>query len=384
MKVYKGISVEGKGIEVTVEGEKIKSVKSIPANSKLPVIGIPLVDCQNNGAIGYGYNSCFKHINKIPEMVDFYRSHGVGKMLLTTTTCPPENLIESGKALTKLFAKDKDIDTFFPGVFHEGIFMSKLDGWRGAHKLKYVLDPDYKLFKKINKAFDNRIKMVNIAPEEPGGMNFVEKAAEDGIIVSIGHAFPNAAQVAEAVKRGATMVTHFGNGACPTIHRHKNPFWSFLAHDELRLGLIPDGHHLPKDLIETAFKVKGRDKINLVSDCSSLSGKPPGEYGDDGRVVVRKDGYLHMKGQEILAGAWFQLDKGVELLCDMGWSLPDAWKQCSTVSAKIFNIKVNSIKPGQPADFVVSQYDKKKGLKLQKILFKGKELPVLPVLPIYN
>lgn len=384
MKIYKGITVEGKGVEVSVEGEKIKSVKSIPVTSKLPVIGIPLVDCQNNGAIGYGYNNCSNHLNKIPDMVDFYRSHGVGKMLMTTTTCPPENLIKSGEALTNFFAKNKDIEAFYPGVFHEGIFMSKQDGWRGAHSVKFVLDPDYKLFKKINAAFNNRIKMVNIAPEEPGGMKFVEQAASDGIIVSIGHACPNAEQVAEAVKCGATMVTHFGNGASPMVHRHKNPFWSFLAHDELRLGLIPDGHHLPKDVIETAVKVKGRENINFVSDCSSLSGKPPGEYGDGGRVVLRADGYLHMKGQEILAGAWFQLDKGVELLCDMGWSLQDAWKQCSTIPAKIFNIPVNSIKVGQPADFVISKYDKKKGLTLQKILFKGKELPVLPVLPIYN
>ena len=381
MKTYKGITVEGKGVEVSVEGEKIKSVKTIPVTKKLPVIGIPLVDCQNNGALGFGYNNSSKHISKIANMVAFYRSHGVGKMLLTTTTTTPEILIESGKALINLFSKDEDINSFYPGVFHEGIFMSKKDGWRGAHSVKWVLDPDYKLFKKINAAFDNKIKMVNVAPEEPGGMKFVEKAAADGIIVSIGHACPNAEEVSEAVKRGATMVTHFGNGACPMIHRHRNPFWSFLAHDELRLGIIPDGHHLPKDLIETAIKVKGPNKLNFVSDCSSLSGKPPGAYGD---VVLREDGYLHMKGQEILAGAYFQLDRGVELLCEMGWSLQDAWKQCSVIPAQIFNIPVNLIKAGQVADFVISKYDEKNGLVIQKVLFKGKEQPVLPVRPVFN
>ena len=381
MKTYKGITVEGKGVEVSVECEKIKSIKTIPVTNKLPVIGIPLVDCQNNGSLGFGYNNSSQHINKIADMVAFYRSHGVGKVLLTTTTTTPEKIIASAKALINLFSKDEDINSFYPGVFHEGIFMSKKDGWRGAHSVKWVLDPDYKIFKKINDAFENRIKMVNVAPEEPGGMKFVEKAAADGIIVSLGHACPNAEEVAEAVKRGATMVTHFGNGASPMVHRHRNPFWSFLAHDELRLGIIPDGHHLPKDLIETAIKVKGPNKLNFVSDCSSLSGKPPGAYGD---VVLREDGYLHMKGQEILAGAYFQLDRGVELLCEMGWSLQDAWKQCSVIPAQIFNIPVNSIKAGQVADFVISKYDEKNGLVIQKVLFKGKEQPVLPIRPVFN
>ncbi len=381
MKVYHGVTVEGKGVEVSVEGEKIKKIKSIPVTNKLPLLAIPLVDCQNNGALGYGFNRCSEHINKIKDMTNFYRSHGVNKVLLTTTTCPPEQLIKSGKALTELFENDQEANDFFPGVFHEGIFMSKQDGWRGAHSIKFVLDPDYALFKKINKAFNNRIVLVNVAPEEPGGMKFIEKAVADGIRVSIGHACPNADQVAEAVKRGATMVTHFGNGASPTIHRHRNPFWSFLAHDELELGIIADGHHLPNDLIQTAIKVKGTKKLNFVSDCAGLSGKPPGDYGN---VVLREDGYLHMKGQEILAGAYFQLDRGVELLCEMGWDLKDAWKQCSEIPAKNFNIKVNSIKVGQVADFVLSKYSPKNGLVIQTILHKGKEHPVLPIRPVFN
>ena len=174
MKTYKGITVEGKGVEVSVECEKIKSIKTIPVTNKLPVIGIPLVDCQNNGSLGFGYNNSSQHINKIADMVAFYRSHGVGKVLLTTTTTTPEKIIASAKALINLFSKDEDINSFYPGVFHEGIFMSKKDGWRGAHSVKWVLDPDYKIFKKINDAFENRIKMVNVAPEEPGGMKFVE------------------------------------------------------------------------------------------------------------------------------------------------------------------------------------------------------------------
>lgn len=384
MTQYQGISLEGKGITVTVSGSKIKSVVESKPKKNAPLIAVPLVDTQNNGAIGYGYNRCYKHLEKIKDMVAFYRSHGVGRMLMTTTTCDANDLIKSGKALSKFYEKNPDIEYFYPGVFHEGIFMSKKDGWRGAHPLKWVKDPDYKLFKKINSAFDNRIKKVNIAPEEPNGLQFVEKAAKDGLVVSIGHACPTSEEIKESVKRGATMVTHFGNGACPTIHRHKNPFWGFLAHDELKLGLILDGHHLPWDLIQTAIKAKGRDNINVVSDCSSLAGKPPGDYGEDrSTVTIREDGYLHMKGQEILAGAWFQIDRCVELLCQNGWTLAEAWRQCSIVPAKNFKIPMHTIKAGQPANFVVSNYSKGKGLVLEKILHNGQELPPLPIRPTF-
>lgn len=385
MSQYRGITLEGKNVLVTVVGSKIKKVEEIKTKEKLPLLAAPLVDTQNNGAIGYAFNLCYQNIEKVEDMVAFYRSHGVGKVLMTTTTTDPENLFKSGKALSKLYEKNPDIESFFPGIFHEGIFMSKKDGWRGAHPLKYVKDPDYKLFKKINAAFDNRIKQVNIAPEEPNGLKFIEKAANDGIIVSIGHACPSAEEVAEAVKRGATMVTHFGNGANPTIHRHKNPFWSFLAHDELKIGLILDGHHIPWDLIQTVFNAKGRENVNVVSDCISLAGRPPGDYGDEGsKVTIREDGYVHLKGQEILAGAWFQIDRCVEMLCQHGWSLAEAWKQCSVIPAQNYNIRLNTIKTGQPANFVLSSFDAKKGLKIEKILHNGQEISASPIRPIFS
>ncbi|PCJ55490.1 MAG: hypothetical protein COA79_20535 [Planctomycetota bacterium] len=383
MSKYKGISVDGECIEVKVSGKIIESVANIDVDKSLPLIAVPLVDTQNNGALGIGYNNCSDKVDQFSAMARFSQSHGIGKILLTTTTCPAERLQKSGKAISDFFDKNEELKKFFSGVFHEGIYMSKQDGWRGAHSLEYIKDPDYEEFKETNKCFNNTIKLVNIAPEEPGALGFIEKAVSDGVRVSIGHACPNAEEVANAVKCGATMVTHFGNGAHTTVHRHHNPFWSFLAHDELSLGIIADSHHLPVDIISTVFKAKTKDKVNLVSDCSSITGFKAGNYGETGvSVTLEKDGYLHITGEEILAGAWHQLDKGVEVLCQMGWELKDAWKQCSEMPAKQFDIDLTPIAAGEPADFVLSSYSNENGLVLSQVVMDGEEIKPLPVNPV--
>jgi N-acetylglucosamine-6-phosphate deacetylase len=111
---------------------------------------------------------------------------------------------------------------------------------------------------------------------------------------------------------------------------------------------------------------------------------PAGIYGENGRITIKQNGFIHLTGQEILAAAWHQLDKGVELLCQMGWSLADAWKQCSEEPARQFGIGISSIAVGEPADFVLSSYTKETGLRLEKILVNGMEHSVLPVNPVHH
>ena len=52
----------------------------------------------------------------------------------------------------------------------------------------------------------------------------------------------------EAVKRGASLVTHLGNGCTTNIHRFNNPLWSFLNHEKLKAGFIADCFGRSKEL----------------------------------------------------------------------------------------------------------------------------------------
>jgi N-acetylglucosamine-6-phosphate deacetylase len=87
-----------------------------------------------------------------------------------------------------------------------------------------------------------------------------------------------------AVKAGATLSNHLGNGCANEINRHHNPLWPQLANDGLSISIIADGSHLTREEVRTFFKVKGAERTILVSDALSFAGLPPGIYEKDGET----------------------------------------------------------------------------------------------------
>ena len=139
-------------------------------------------------------------------------------------------------------------------------------------------------------------------------------ASDAGIVVSLGHTNASQPVVARATKAGATISTHFFNGCARLIDRHENPIFSQLAESSLHACLIANGHHVPFPALPVAFRAKGFAKCILVSDISSLSGLPEGEYKMEENRVELRDGGLFVKGDWRLSGAARTLDRDVELL----------------------------------------------------------------------
>ena len=255
--------------------------------------------------------------------------------------------------------------------------MSAEYGWRGVHPEQFMRDPSWAQWEELYNASGRRIVKFNIDPSRSGALETIGAAAAEGILVSMGHCGPDPDTIKAAVEAGATLVTHLGNGAPPEIHRHRNPFWTWLADDRIRVGLIPDGYHLPGDFLRTALKVKG-DGAYLVSDSASTAGLEPGVYGGS---EIQEGGFTHMKGnQEQLAGAWHQLDRGVERLCELGWTLAAAWRQASVVPAAIIGLELPRIEAGALAEFVLAHWDGKV-LELQQVVAAGKQILDRPVHP---
>jgi N-acetylglucosamine-6-phosphate deacetylase len=360
-------------VELTLSGGTIRTVEEIPADEELPWLMPVLVDVQQNGALGRYYNELHEappeHLQNVAALL---RRHGVGRCLMTLTTYPADDLLSTARRLRTWLEDDPELDALFPGVFHEGIFVSPEDGWRGAHNRDWVRPPDYDHIRRIDDALGGRVRMVNVAPERPGGLEFVSAAARDDKLVAIGHSGPDAETIRESVARGASVVTHFGNGAPSYIHRHRNPFWTFLVEEQLRLGLIGDGFHLPPDLVRTALKAKGPDGCFMVSDASGYSGCEPGEYSCMGGrdFVIESNGHMHLAGDEILSGAWFQIDRSVEfLVSQLGLSLPAAWNLCSRTPAALAGIDLPEPAEGEEASFVLARWDE--GLVLDQCVHRG-------------
>lgn len=377
LKSYCGRLIDGKTVRITVSGGHILSREAIPDNHDLPWMLPALVDLQHNGALGTYYNYLGETgVGAIRQITQELRRHGVGRCLLTTTTYDHEKLIKTLADIDSFLSYDTDAASMYFGIFHEGIFISPEDGWRGAHDPNWIRDPDMELFRRLDEASGKRIRMVNVAPERPGALKFMEELANTGKKVALGHCNPDAGTITEAVERGASIVTHFGNGAAPMIHRFNNPLWGFLAEKRLALGLICDGHHLPPAIVKTAFGCRPKNMCIPISDASGYSGCAHGIMRDrDGRdISISAEGRINLAGKEIMVGAWFQLDRAVEyLVSNLGFSFTEAWRQCSLVPAELIGIKLPQLGVGEEATFVIADWNGDK-LNIKGGVFNGDEV----------
>lgn len=382
-KNYSGRLTDGRCVRVAVRGTQIASVTPLADDPALPYLLPPLVDLQQNGACGTYFNELERQgIGRLEVIARHLRRHGVGRCQLTLTTYDPEGQERTAALLDRKLSADADLATLFFGIFHEGYYISPQDGWRGAHAREWVVPPDYERFRRLDALTGHRIRVVNVAPEEPGGLDFIQRAVRDGKVAAIGHCAPSAEIVREAALRGATLVTHFGNGAAPMVHRFKNPFWAFMDEPKLKLGLICDGFHLPGEVVRVALKIKGRENCFPVSDASGYAGMPAGEYGIFGHrsFVIEPNGFLHIAGSELLSGAWFQQDRCVEFLVRQG-KLPflDAWEMCSLQPARLAGITLPSLAAGAEASFVLARWDD--GVVIEQSVHLGAEYCDKPVRP---
>ncbi len=161
--------------------------------------------------------------------------------------------------------------------------------------------------------------------------------------MAIGHTAASAEVIRDAIKAGATLSTHLGNGAANMIPRHPNFIWEQLAADEMMASLIVDGHHLPPATVKTMIRAKGVRRTILVTDAIAAAGQPPGEY-QLGGVKVRLDetGRVAVPGAPNLAGSALAMDRAVaNTVRFAGVTIEDALAMASTNPAGYLGVKTN-------------------------------------------
>jgi N-acetylglucosamine-6-phosphate deacetylase len=219
--------------------------------------------------------------------------------------------------------------------------------------------------------------MITLSPEWEGSVAFIEKCVESGILVSIGHTNATHSQIQDAVKAGARLSTHLGNGMHGTIARHPNYLWSQLAEEDLSATIIADGFHLPAEVIQVFKKVKN-DKLMLVSDSVALAGMPPGDYeaAVGGKVTLTLEGKLHLFGNpKTLAGSAMNILQGVNfLLKNQLVDLSEAWQMASTRPKQLFNADFNPFEIGAKADLILATQNADQTLEVITTLKNGREV----------
>lgn len=353
----------GQAVRVGIQDGVITGVEPLgsAAVGQLPTIAPGLVDLQINGYAGDDFNMLPFSADMVVKASRALWREGVTSYYPTIITNSPEAIEEASSIIAKACDQDARTNRMIAGIHVEGPFISPEDGARGAHNAVYVRAPDWDMFERWQRAAGGRIRILTLSPEWPNSAEFIAKCSASGVTVSIGHTAATPEQIREAVRAGARMSTHLGNGSHLTLPRHPNYIWEQLAQDELWSCVIADGFHLPEAVLKVIFKTKGPQAI-MVSDAVHLSGMPSGEYTTHvgGKVVLTPEGRLSLASNpNILAGSAQMLLWGIEHVTRKGLAdLRDAWEMSSVRPAQFMKLPSGAgITAGAPADVVLFERD---------------------------
>jgi N-acetylglucosamine-6-phosphate deacetylase len=316
-----------------------------------------LVDLQVNGFVGVDFSNPKATEEEILQSQKAIQETGVTRFLPTLTTSTPKDFASCAKTIARMR------DPSLVGIHMEGPYISPLDGARGAHPKEFVCLPNLDDFIRRQDAADGKIVLVSLAPELEGASLMIEFLVKSGIRVAIAHTAATPAQIQDAVKAGATLSTHLGNGCAQMLPRHPNFIWEQLAEDRLLASFIVDGHHLPPATVKSMIRAKTPGRSILVTDAVEVAGLPPGSYKITNQSVeVSPEGRVSLVGTPYLAGSALRMDIAVgNAVRFTGLSLEEVLAMASTRPAQYIGI--------QAAGKVKADWDSEKcQLKIKQIM----------------
>ena len=357
-------------IAIEIEDTLIKNVKRLSklSNNTDPFFIAPgLIDIQINGYLSISFSfegaddlesgSNDLSVSDCKKVTEALWKEGITSYFPTLTTNSQELLLRNFKIL----ATAKDDPSLMGSIagFHlEGPYISAVDGYRGAHPEEHVRQPDWNEFMELYEASGEKILLVTLAPEVNGALEFIRKCRKKGIVISLGHHNGSSEIIKAAIDNGAGLATHLGNGCASFINRHNNPIWPQLADERLTASIICDGFHLPPEIIQVFYRVKGADNIIITSDITNFAGLPAGEYKNKkGETIIKtQEGNLRFSGQEGgLYGSATPLSRGVgHIMKVTGCSLANAIRMVTVNPARLHNMNDRGkLEPGKRADIIL-------------------------------
>lgn len=305
------------------------------------------VDIHIHGAKGSDF--CDGAASDIETMSAYLGGEGVTSFCATTMAFDEPILTGIFETAKPYFGKETG-GAVLRGVNMEGPFFNKAK--KGAQAEKYIVGPDAEMFDRLYELSGGNIKLLDVAPELPGCVDFIAHASKK-CVVSIAHTCATYDEAVAGFKAGATHLTHIFNAMPPLNHREPGTVGAASDYAS-EVEMISDGIHLHPCIVRTVFRLFGDDRVCLISDSMRACGMPNGEYSLGGQKVFMTDGKATLADGTI-AGSATCLAECFRRAVSFGVPLESALKAATINPARCVGLldTLGSITQGKRADVLV-------------------------------
>ena len=293
------------------------------------------------------------------KAAELHARYGTTAMVPTTLTAEKADLLETLDNYERARQHNPQ-GAILLGIHLEGPYFALSQ--RGAQDPRYIRNPDPAEYEEI-LAHSASIVRWSAAPELVGAIPFGRRLREKGILAAVAHTDAVYEEVLEAYENGYSLVTHLYSAMSGVTRRNAYRYAGVIESAfllDMDVEIIADGIHLPSPLLKLVYKIKGADRIALITDAMRAAGMPAGESTlgslKNGLKVLVEDGVAKLPDRTAFAGSVATTN---QLVCNMvelaDVSLLDAVRMASTTPARIMGVanKKGTLAPGMDADLVI-------------------------------
>jgi N-acetylglucosamine-6-phosphate deacetylase len=308
-------------------------------------------------------------------IAETHAKYGTTAMYPTTLTAEPEDLVATLDAFETANKKNTKGATLL-GMHLEGPYFSM--NQKGAQDPRFIRNPDKSEYENLIKNHKT-ISRWSAAPELPGAIEFGKFLVENNILPAIAHTDAIYEEAEEAFRNGYTLATHFYSAMLGVTRRNAYRYAGVVEAayliDDMDVEIIADGAHLPAPLLKLIYKIKGPNRIALITDAMRAAAMPEGKslLGGikNGVEVIVEDGVAKMPDKSSFAGSVATFDRLVRTMLSLTEApLLDIITMASLTPAKIMKVqdRKGSLEMGKDADIIIFDND----VNIQMTMVEGR------------
>lgn len=353
--------------DVCFDGEKLEQSsadgKTYDASGCYVIPG--LTDLHFHGCVGEDFSDATP--DGLQKMADYELSRGVTQICPAGMTLGEDQLTRICQNAAAHRAKNPG-GAELVGLHLEGPFLCKAK--KGAQNEAFLHDPDPAMLHRLQQAAQGMVKLVTLAAEQPGALEFIRSAQEDGITVSLGHTTADYDTACAAYEAGARQATHLFNAMPPFTHRAPGVVGAAFDHPQVKVELISDGVHIHPSVVRAVFQLFGAGRVILISDSLRATGMPDGRYPFGGQEIeVHGNRATMADDPNTLAGSVSDLMACMRSAVSFGIPLHDAVQAAAVNPAQVLGVfdRLGSLDVGKTANLAILDQD----LNLKDVFFRG-------------